>query len=44
MGDYRCCWLDLVLYALVWIGVVVASVPVVASTVFNIVLGYLGCQ
>jgi hypothetical protein len=31
------------LFVLVWMGVAVANGPVVASTVFGIVLGYLGC-
>ncbi len=43
-GDCRHCWFDLVLSVLVRMGVVVANVPVVASTVFGIFLGYLGCQ
>jgi hypothetical protein len=29
---------------LVWMGVVVANGPVVASTVFGIIFGYLGCR
>jgi hypothetical protein len=42
MGDRRLCWLDIVLSALVWMDVMVANVPVVASTVFSIVPGYPG--
>jgi hypothetical protein len=44
MGHHRCCWLDVVLSALVWMGFVVANDPIVALTVFSIVLGYLGCR
>ncbi len=43
MVDHRHCWLVVVPSMLVWIGVVVANVPIVASAVFGIVLGYLGC-
>jgi hypothetical protein len=43
MVDHRCCWLDIVLSAPVWMGVVVANVLIVALTVFGIVLDYLGC-
>jgi hypothetical protein len=44
MGDCRRCWLDVVLSALVWMGVVVANDLIVASTVSGIVLGYLRCR
>ncbi len=44
MGDCRCCWLEVVLFVHVWMDVMVANVPAVASTVFGIILGYLGCQ
>jgi hypothetical protein len=44
MVDRRHCWLVKVLSVLVWMGVVVANGPVVASTVFGIILGYLGCR
>jgi hypothetical protein len=40
--DCRHCWLVVVPSVLVWMGVVVANGPVVASMVFSIVLGYLG--
>jgi hypothetical protein len=43
MADCRCCWPVLVPAVLVWMGVVVANGLVVASTVFGIALGYLGC-
>jgi hypothetical protein len=41
MGDHRHCWLNVVPSMLAWMGVMVANDPVVASTVFSIVLGYL---
>jgi hypothetical protein len=43
MGDGRRYWLDVVLSMLVWMGIVVANDPAVASIVFGIFLGYLGC-
>ncbi len=44
MVDRRHCWLEEVLFVLVWMGIVVANGAVVASTVFGIVLCYLGCR
>jgi hypothetical protein len=43
MVDCRHCWLVEVLSVLVWMGVVVVNGPIVASMVFGIVLGCLGC-
>jgi hypothetical protein len=44
MVYHRHCWLVEVLSVLVWMGIVVANSLVVASTVFGITLGYLGCR
>jgi hypothetical protein len=41
MGDGGRCWHGVVLSALVWMGVMVVNDPIVASTIFGIVLGYL---
>jgi hypothetical protein len=43
MGDHRRFWLDVRLSRLIWMCIVVANGPVVASMEFIIILGFLGC-